>query len=273
MIKHFFTVAYRNLLRNKIFSVINVVGLAIGMACCLLIVYYVQHELSYDRYHTKGDRIYRLTQSFQNSQAGEKLPPPTPEEFQVWGNAPVGAALANDFPTVEKVVQFTSPNTFLLQHGETRIQQDNLLFMDSTAFEVFSWKMLAGNPLTALKAPNSIVLTKSVARKFFGNTNPVGQSLKGDNAINFLVTGVMEDVPSNSHFNFTGLISMSTFRIWRPEIFDAWGYVDFYTYFLLKESTFLTATSRARSIERAVDRFMKLMHAITRMKIAIMLNT
>jgi putative ABC transport system permease protein len=94
--------------------------------------------------------------------------------------------------------------------------------------------MLQGNPHTALIAPNSIVLTKSLAEKYFGKNNPVGKSLKVNNNESFVVTGVMEDVPSNSHFNFNGLISMTTFRKWRAEIFDWWGYVDFYTYFTLK---------------------------------------
>jgi len=122
----------------------------------------------------------------------------------------------------------------LLQHGDRRIQQDNLLYMDSTAFDVFSWKMLFGDPHTALIAPNSIVLTRSVAEKFFGNANPVGQTLRADNQVNFLVTGVMQDVPSNSQFNFNGLISMATEREQRSDIFGFWGYVDFYSYLLLK---------------------------------------
>ncbi|MBL7698626.1 MAG: ABC transporter permease [Chitinophagaceae bacterium] len=237
MLKHFIKIAYRNLLRRKAYSIINITGLAVGISCCLLITYYVQHELSYDRYHKNGDRIYRVTQTFRTHQKDEVPPPPTPEDYQVWGCAPLGPALKADFPAIEKVVQFTSPLDLLLQTGNTRIQQDNILCMDSTAFEVFSWKMLAGNPHTALVAPNCIVLTKSIAEKFFGNTDPVGKSLVVNNGESFLVTGVMEDVPSNSHFDFSALVSMTTFRKWREEIFNWWGYVDFYTYFLLKENS------------------------------------
>jgi putative ABC transport system permease protein len=97
--------------------------------------------------------------------------------------------------------------------------------MDSTAFSVFNWKMIFGDPQTALTAPNSIVLTKTVSEKFFGDANPVGQSLRIDNSDNYLVTGVMEDVPPNSQINFNGLISMSTERKYRSDIFDMWGYV------------------------------------------------
>ena len=234
MLRHFFQIAWRNLQKRKLFGFINIAGLSIGMACCLLITLYVRNELTYDRYNSKANRIYRVTQTFRSIQKGENPGPPAPQDFWVWGCAPVGPALQHDFPEIEKVVRFMSPISILLQHGERRIQQDSLLFMDSTAFDVFSWKMLYGNPHTALDAPNSIVLTKRVAEKFFGDTNPVGQVLRADNGGNLLVTGMMEDVPSNSQFTFSGLISMATNRKQNPGIYDAWGYVDFYTYLLLK---------------------------------------
>lgn len=237
MLRHYFQIAWRNLLKRKFYSLINVAGLAIGMACCVLITLYLRHELSYDRYHTKHDRIYRVTQTFRSVEKGATLSAPTPKDFQVWGCAPVGPALQADFPEIEKVVQFMSPSSLLLQYGEKRFQQDNLLFMDSTAFDVFSWKMLSGNPHTALIAPGSIVLTKTVAKKFFGNEDPVGRALRVNNFDNYTVTGVMEDVPPNSQFTFNGLISMTTARKYRSEIFDWWGYVDFYTYLLLKENS------------------------------------
>jgi putative ABC transport system permease protein len=234
MVRHFFQIAWRQLMKRKFYSGINIIGLAIGMACCLVITLYVRNELSYDRYHVKGDRIYRVTQAFRDFEAGEKVTPPSPGDYQVWGCAPVGPALQVDFPQIEKVVQFMSPISLLLQKGDKRFQQDNLLCMDSTAFDVFSWKMLQGDPHTALVKPNSIVLTRSVAKKFFGDENPVGQALRFENADNFMVTGVMEDVPANSQFSFDGLISMTTMHKWRDEIFHWWGYVDFYTYVLLK---------------------------------------
>jgi putative ABC transport system permease protein len=236
MLRHFFQITWRNLKKRKLFGFINIAGLSIGMACCLLITLYVLNELSYDRYNIKADRIYRVTQTFRSVQKGENPGPPAPQDFWVWGCAPVGPALQHDFPEIEKVVRFMSPISILLQHGDRRIQQDSLLFMDSTAFDVFSWKMLYGDSHTALIAPMSIVLTRTVAEKFFGNTNPVGQILRADNSDNLLVTGVMEDVPTNSQFTFGGLISMATNRKQNPGIYDAWGYVDFYTYLLLKNN-------------------------------------
>ena len=251
MVRHFFQIAWRNLLKRKFYSLINVAGLAIGMACCVLITLYVQNELSYDRYHTKHDRIYRVLQTFRSIKPGENPGVPTPQDFQFWGCAPVGPALQADFPGIEKVVRFMSPASILLQQGEKRFQQDNLLFMDSTAFDVFSWKMLSGDPHTALIAANSIVLTRTVAKKIFGDGNPVGQTLRADNAVNLVVTGVMEDVPPNSQFTFNGLISMATSRNQRSDIFDMWGYVDFYTYLLLKENTSI------QSIQAQAPAFLK----------------
>jgi putative ABC transport system permease protein len=251
MIQHFLQIAWRNLSKRKFYSLINIAGLAVGMACCLLITIYIKNELSYDQYHTKKDRIYRVLQTFRNVQPGVNPGPPTPEDFWVWGNAPVGPALQADFPQIEKMVRFMSPSSLLLQHGEKRFQQDDLTFMDSTAFSVFSWKMIFGNPQTALIAPNSIVLTKSVSEKFFGDANPVGQSLRIDNSDTYQITGVMEDVPANSQIHFNGLISMSTERKYRSDIFNAWGYVDFYTYLLLKEN------ANIETLQRQTEAFVK----------------
>jgi hypothetical protein len=119
-----------------------------------------------------------------------------------------------------------------------------------SSFDVFSWKLLKGNPKTALSAPYSIVLTESTARKYFGDEDPLGKSLKGSesagrsNAGDYTVTGVIAEIPSNSHFRFNAFLSMSTFRKARPDVFDAWGYVDFYTYFLVNEHFDETAFKR-----------------------------
>ena len=138
MFRHFFGIAWRQLLKRKFYGFINVTGLAVGMLCCIVIAVYIQHELSYDQYHAKKERIYRVVQTFRDVQPGETVSAPSPRDYQVWGCAPVGPALQADFPQVEKIVQFMSPVSLLLQRGNIRIQQDNLLFMDSTAFDVFS---------------------------------------------------------------------------------------------------------------------------------------
>ena len=235
MLKNYLKIAYRSLIRHKGYTMINLLGLAVGMACCLLIALYVQDELSYDTYHENAHRTYRVLHAWRPVKQGQTLSPPAPEEYQVWGNAPLGLALAADFPEVQHWVRFTSTKNFLFELGDKRFQEKEVLFMDSTAFKVFSWKLLQGNPDHALTAPNSLVLTESLARKYFGDSDPMGQSIRLDNDFLATVTGVMEDVPHNSHFTFDALLSMSTFHQQWPEPFAWWGYVDYYTYFTLAE--------------------------------------
>ncbi|RYE17886.1 MAG: ABC transporter permease, partial [Sphingobacteriaceae bacterium] len=127
MLRHFLLIARRNLLKRKFYNFINITGLSIGMSCCILIALYVQHELSYDRYHTRHERIYRVLQTFRSADKGQKLTAPVPEDYQVWGCAPVGPALATDFPQVEEVVQFMSPASLLLEYKDKRLQQENLV--------------------------------------------------------------------------------------------------------------------------------------------------
>jgi putative ABC transport system permease protein len=238
MYKSYFKIGWRNLLKNKGYSFINIFGLALGIACCLIIFMYVTYERSFDNYHTKGDRIYRVIHGWKE----ENTKGNSTESYWVWGNAPVGQALHDNFPEIDKIVQFSGRSDLLLANGENSFQEEGVFFMDSTAFDVFSWKLLQGDPRTALAAPYSIVLTESTARKYFGYEDPIGKSLKGSessgrsDAGEYLVTGVMEDVPANSHFRFNALLSMSTFRQSEPEIFQEWGYVDFYTYFLAKDN-------------------------------------
>ncbi|WP_200979335.1 ABC transporter permease [Echinicola sp. 20G] len=237
MWKNYFKIAWRNLLKKKVYASINILGLAVGMACCLVISMYIMDELSYDQYHEKKDRIYRVIHGNSSPEADEG----EVESYWVWGNAPIGPALKEEFPDIEKVVQFSGRADLLLSYGEDTYQEEGVLFIDSTAFDVFSWKMIEGDAKRALVAPYSIVLTESTAKKYFGNEDPLGKTLKGSesagrsNAGDYTVTGVMEDVPDNSHFKFNALLSMSTFRQSRPGIFDEWGYVDSYTYFLASE--------------------------------------
>ncbi|PTB93428.1 ABC transporter permease [Marivirga lumbricoides] len=258
MFKNYIKIAWRNLLKKKVYSFINIAGLGMGMACCFLIYMYVQDELSYDQYHEKKDRIYRVIHGFSESSESDNV---KPDYYEVWGNAPVGQALANDFPEIEKIVQFSGRADILLRKGEKMFQEEEVFFMDSTAFDVFSWKLLKGDPNTALVAPFSIVLTESIAEKYFGDEDPLGKTLEGDesggrsNKGIYTVTGIIEDVPENSHFKFNTLISMSTFKQRRPEIFDWWGYVDFYTYFLVNEEFNLEAFQKKvpEFLDRRVD--------------------
>lgn len=225
------------MIRSRGFTFINVFGLTVGIAACLLIALYIRNELSYDQYHKNKDRIYRVIHAYHWGEDPANVPDPTPSDFQVWGNAPVGPALKAGFPEVTDVVQFSGRTEALLQYGERRFQEENVFFADATVFDIFSWGLLAGDPGKALEAPYSVVLTQTVARKYFGKEDPLGKTLIIDNdrTSPFTVTGVMEDVPANSHFTFDVLISMNSLRQMSPEIFKMWDYVDFYTYFTVGE--------------------------------------
>jgi len=248
MLKNYLKIAWRNLLKKKAYSFINIFGLGLGMTCCFLIFMYVQDELSVDSYHEKKDRIYRLTHGTLPSKEQPENAGTNP--FWVWHNAPVGPALKSYFPEIDKVVQFSGSSDILLTDGESSYQENGVFFMDSTAFEVFSWKVVRGDPKTALTAPYSMVMTESTAKRYFGNEDPIGKILQGSDspgrsdAGNYTVTAVIEDIPANSHFKFNMLLSLSTFRQYWPEVFDSWGYVDFYTYFLVNENFNLASFSQ-----------------------------
>lgn len=239
MLKNYFKIAWRNLLKKKVYSLINILGLGIGMACCVLIFMFVQDELSYDKFNEKGDRIFRIMHGYFSPEQSEAKN--SKENYWIWGNAPVGPALEMDFPEVEKVVRFSGRADILFTiEGETQ-QEEGIVFMDSTVFEVFSWELLQGDPKQALVAPYSVVLSESTAKKYFGEENALGKTIKGSdvagraNAGDYTVTGVMQDSPSNSHLKFNTLLSLSTFYQSRPSVFDSWGYVDTYTYFLVND--------------------------------------
>ena len=244
MIQNYFKIACRSLRKHTTYTAINIIGLTIGLGCCLVIALYVQDEWSYDKYHKNIGNLYRVVHGHaEDGRKGGKNYQNTDYRYEVWGNAPVGAALKADFPEVKEVVQFSGRSTILLTYGEKVFQEENVFFADSNVLTVFSWPLIAGDPKTALQAPYSAVLTETTARKYFGNENPIGKMLKGGGTGGrasegmYKVTGVMKDVPSNSHFTFDALMSMSSFKQSWAEVFDQWGYVDFYTYFLVAPHT------------------------------------
>ncbi|OEK02794.1 ABC transporter permease [Roseivirga sp. 4D4] len=239
MFKSYFKIAWRNIVKKKTYSILNIFGLGLGIACCFLIFMFVQDEKSYDTYHEKGERIYRVTHGYKPPGGNEE--DAKANTFWVWANARVGPALLDYFPEIDKIAQFSGRSDLLLRNGDNLYQEEGVFFMDSTVFDVFSWKLLEGDPETALTAPFSIVLTETTAKKYFGDQDAIGKVLKGSasagrsNAGDYVVTGIMEDIPSNSHFRFNALLSLSTYKKSNPRVFDMWGYADFYTYFLVNK--------------------------------------
>ncbi|HMJ68179.1 MAG TPA: ABC transporter permease [Cyclobacteriaceae bacterium] len=220
MFKSYFTIGWRNLLRSKTHSFINIGGLAVGIASCFLIALYITDELNYDRYHSNGDRIQRVV-------------------MEDWAKMPaaLAPALSTKYPhLVEQVVRFWpvfSPAK--VRHDDVVFVESGIVFADPSVFSVFSWPLITGNPSKALTEKNSIVLTRSMATKYFGTEDPLDKSVKfwGED---LTVTGVMEDVPYNSHLKFDFLISFSTLQlVMGNELDENWGMPVFYTYILPAE--------------------------------------
>jgi putative ABC transport system permease protein len=194
MFKNYLKVALRNLWKSRGFSAINIIGLAVGLGVCLLIVLYVVDERSYDRYNEKADRIYRLDADlyFNNTQFTAANSP-----------RPMAPALIKDYPEFEQMVRISSQGDIMVKKGNNYIQDHHLVFADSTFFKVFTIAMIQGDPNTALNEPNSIVIDETVARRYFDGTNVVGKTLELENNTLCKVTGVIRDIPRQSHFHFS----------------------------------------------------------------------
>src|SRR5215213_8879541 len=191
MFKNYFKIAFRNLWKNKGYSAINIIGLAMGIATCLLITLYVLDELRFDRFNKKADRIYRINADIKFGGEEQKLAvAPDPMAF----------TLVKDYPEVENAVRFRNYGPSLVKKGNENIKEERVIYADSTLFDVFTLPMIAGNPKKALSEPNAVVITESIARKYFKGTNVLGQVLRFDNKTDYKITGVIKDVPDNSHF-------------------------------------------------------------------------
>src|SRR3954469_25768703 len=194
MFKNYLKVALRNLWKNKAFSAINIIGLAIGLAVCLLIVLYVVDELSYDKYNKKADRIYRVDADlfFNKTQFIAAVSP-----------EPMAATLLREYPQVEQIARLNSQGDILVKKGNQNIQDHHAVFADSTFFKVFTVPMIKGNPSTALTEPHSIVIDEKTAKRYFNSIEVIGKTLYVDNSTNCKITGVIKDIPQQSHFHFS----------------------------------------------------------------------
>lgn len=224
MLRNYFTIAFRNLLKNKGFSFINITGLAIGMASAMLIMLWIQNEMSKDRIYPKSDRLYRMYNRDKFSGA-----------LWAWGTTPkiMGPTLKKDYPEVEDVARMSSAN-FLFTVGDKKMNE-NGSFTDSGFLKMFDLPMLKGDPASALNGVNSIVITEDLAKKLFGNEEAMGKSIRIDSSDYFTVTGVMKNIPNTSSFNFDYLLPWSymTKLKWDDQ---SWGNNSVATYVLLKEN-------------------------------------
>jgi putative ABC transport system permease protein len=223
MIRSYFTIALRILCKQKIYTVINIAGLSVGMACSLFIFLWVLDEYSYDRYHVNADRIFRVISHWK---AGDN------EYFVALSPTPLAQALKDEFPEILESTRISDDSDRFFRYRDKGFNESRVVFADANIFKVFTIPLLSGDPETALNRPRTMVITQSMAQKYFGDENPVGKTLQmGDNT-DLLITGVAEDIPHNSHFHYDFIGSFATIE--ESETRE-WFLSILYTYVLLKD--------------------------------------
>lgn len=224
MIFHYLRIALRSLFRKKAYTITTLTGLSLGLASCLLILLFVIDELSYDQYHVKKNRIYRIATmvSGSNFQGIAKV------------NGAWGVAAQNEIPEIEAMTRFVMSGQLLVEKDEKRFYEPNGFYADATVFHIFSYDLAEGDRASALATLNSIVITRSFAKKYFGDHSALGQTLRLDGQTDYKVTGILDDVPSTSHFTFDYLLSMESLQHPQRDSWTQWN--QFYTYFLLRDN-------------------------------------
>ncbi len=235
MFRNYFTIAIRNLGKHKFFGIINVTGLSLGIACTLLITLFVIDELGYDRFNTKADRIYRLIShiKFGGNDARYAVCP-----------APLARTIREEIPEIEDATRFRSWGTFLVKKDKENYKEYNAIWADPGVFSIFSIPLLKGNINSVLKEPNTMVISESAARKYFGNSDPLNQTLVLNGDMLFTVTGIYKDIPRRSHFHFDMMLAMSGLEEGQN---NEWLSNNFQTYYLVREG------ADASSIQKKIN--------------------
>jgi putative ABC transport system permease protein len=244
MLKNYFTICIRNIRKRKFFASINLLGMTAGITACLLIALYVIDEFSYDRFHANSDRIY---------QVGLHKKFGTQDERSVSTCPPLADAMISEIPEVESALRVRSGGKPMMQYEDEMITEDKAFFTESNFFDFFSFKLISGNSKTALKEPNTVVLTEKTARKLFGDENPLEKLVimdDGGGKIAYKVTGVAADCPGNSHFKFNALLSAGQDDYFK---YNAWLNSGVFTYFLLRENT--SASVVEKKLEHLVSKY------------------
>ncbi|MBB3055672.1 ABC transporter permease [Mucilaginibacter gotjawali] len=230
MIRNYLKITFRNLWRNKTASFINTFGLSIGLTCCLLIGIYIRHELNYDRFQKNGDRIARVIMEYKFNGG---------DEFKKgnFTSVRVAPVFKQTFPEIESGVRMVEYNE-VVQYQNKLIDEKAFMYADAAFFQIFSFKVVQGDPAALLNAPHKVVLTESTAKRYFGSDNPVGKSLKlAADSVLYQVTGVMQDCPSNSQIKFDFLASFSSLGLAGQE--KTYWDANYTTYFLLRDKSFI----------------------------------
>jgi putative ABC transport system permease protein len=224
MINNYIKVTIRNFSRQKIYSLINITGLSLGMGLFILIFLYIQNELSYDRFHEKADRIYRVAE--ESVQSGS--PVSHANIFPI-----IAPNLVKELPEILNAVRFEKGHRFLIKKNGNKFIENHFFYADSSVFDIFTFPLIKGNPETALRDPFSLLLTEEAAHKYFGDKNPLGLTLNINNGQDYKITGVLKNTPQNSHIKFDFLASLSTLEAQDQNYGKIWGSMSAYTYVLL----------------------------------------
>ena len=238
MIRNYLKVAVRNLKKHRGYTTINILGLALGLASGIFILLWIRDELSYDQFHTHAEHLFRVTCQVEDIQAAISV-------------APMAAAMKAEFPEVFDAVMITQQETALIEVEGRRYNETEVIFADSNFFANFSFPLLLGHSKSALDQPNSILLTKNQAIKYFGSLDVLGKTIRIDNQHNMVVTGVLQNIPEQSHLQFDILMPVSAIRPFRRDIRDAvWDNFDFYTYVRLDPSL---SSSQIKAVDGKMD--------------------
>ncbi len=241
MLKNYLKTAFRNLVKNKFYSLINIIGLAVGIATCLLILLYVSDELSFDRYNTKAQRIYRVNNEikFGDNHIDLAVAPSL-----------MGTTMVKEIPEVEQYTRIQWHGSLLIKKGNENLREDRVAYGDSTLFEVFTLPMISGDPKTALREPHSLVISEMIAKKYFNSVDPVGKEMIINDSQNYKITGVFRNIPSQSHFNFDIFVATSENPFSRD---DNWLSENWNTYILVKKNASITKLNT--EIDAMMDRY------------------
>lgn len=241
MFRNHLKIAFRNIRRQKGFSFINIIGLAIGMACSILILLWVQDETNYDQFHTNADRLYRITGSTPDIKAAVTV-------------APLASALQEQVPSIKSVVRLSKYYSHLFEVGNHKFEEPNIFYADSNFLEVFSFPLLKGDAKTALHNPNGILISEAMAIKYFGKEEAFGKIIRMDKQDDFIVTGVLANVPHNSHLQFDFIIPIAFLARSNVDLKDnRWCCFNFYTYIEVSES-FIPSPSSLQTLSQEITK-------------------
>jgi putative ABC transport system permease protein len=226
MFGNYLKIAIRNLVKTKLYSLVNILGLAIGMTACLLILHYVSYEKSYDKFHEAGERIYRLRyERSDSSGAAVKFASCTP---------PAAGFIRERYPEVEKIARIQNRRA-VVSFGDRKFTEERMYFAEPDFLDILEFKFIKGDPLIGIREANNAFISQSTARKYFGNQDPMGKTFSVDKKVDYQVAGIFADIPQNSHLKFDILLSYENIRLlYGKDVLESWGHTTFFTYLRLK---------------------------------------